>query len=108
MHSRLFRSRRPKESESLQVTQSTTWKLHHQGGSISYQNRDYRVGPETPEVIQEDQAFCWNPNIAGTKSEDTILATSRGPEIITVPGIFPAIAVEVDGIQFTRPAILEK
>lgn len=84
------------------------WKLHHQGGSIGYQNRDYRVGPETAEVIQEDQAFCWNPSIAGTKSEDTILASSRGPEIITVPGIFPTIAVEGVGIQFTRPAILEK
>jgi hypothetical protein len=84
------------------------WKLHHQGGSIGYQNRDCRVGLHTPEVIQEDQAFCWNPSIAGTKSEDTILVTSRGPAMITQPGTFPTLGVEVDGSQFTRPAILEK
>lgn len=84
------------------------WKLHHQGGSIGYQNRDYRVSPDTREVIQENQAFCWNPSITGTKSEDTILATSRGPDMITGPSIYPTLAMEVGGIPFTRPAILEK
>ena len=84
------------------------WKLHHQGGSIGYQPRDYRVHPGTPDIIQENQAFTWNPSITGTKSEDTILATPDGPEMITPPTTFPTITMEVAGVRFTRPAILEK
>jgi Xaa-Pro aminopeptidase len=84
------------------------WKLHHQGGAIGYQPRDYRVTLRTPDIVQEGQAFCWNPTITGTKSEDTILATARGPEMITRPLLYPTLSMEVDGIRFTRPAILEK
>jgi Xaa-Pro aminopeptidase len=84
------------------------WKLHHQGGSIGYAGRDYRVNLKTPEIIQENQAFTWNPSITGTKSEDTILATSKGPEMITRPILYPTLSASVAGISFTRPAILEK
>ena len=84
------------------------WKLHHQGGPIGYQQRDYRVHPGTSDVIQENQGFTWNPSITGTKSEDTILATPDGPEMITPPTNFPTISMEVAGVRFTRPAILEK
>ena len=84
------------------------WKLHHQGGSIGYTGRDYRVHSKSPDIIQENQAFTWNPSIAGTKSEDTILATSKGPEMITWPVLYPTIIVEVEGTTFTRPDIFEK
>lgn len=84
------------------------WKLHHQGGAIGYQPRDYRVTPKTPDIVQEGQAFCWNPSITGTKSEDTILATTHGPEMITHPNLYPTLPLEVNGIRFARPAILEK
>ncbi len=84
------------------------WKLHHQGGSIGYTGRDYRVNFETPDIIQENQAFTWNPSITGTKSEDTILATSEGPEPITKPVIYPTLTMEAEGIRFIRPDILEK
>jgi Xaa-Pro aminopeptidase len=84
------------------------WKLHHQGGSIGYTGRDYRAHLKTHDVIQENQAFTWNPSIAGTKSEDTILATSKGPEMITKPMVYPTLSMKVAGISFIRPAILEK
>jgi len=84
------------------------WKLHHQGGSIGYTGRDYRVNFKTPDLIQKNQAFTWNPSIAGTKSEDTILATSKGPEMITRPIRYPTLSMEVENISFVRPAILEK
>jgi Xaa-Pro aminopeptidase len=84
------------------------WKLHHQGGSIGYTGRDYRVNFKTPDIIQENQAFTWNASITGTKSEDTILATSKGPEMITKPVLYPTLSLSVAGISFTRPAILEK
>jgi Xaa-Pro dipeptidase len=84
------------------------WKFHHQGGSIGYTGRDYRVNFKTPDLVQENQAFTWNPSITGTKSEDTILATSKGPEMITHPIRYPTLSMEVENISFIRPAILEK
>ena len=84
------------------------WKLHHQGGSIGYTGRDYRVHFKSPDIIQENQAFTWNPSITGTKSEDTILATSKGPEMITHPILYPTLSLSVAGISFIRPDVLEK
>jgi Xaa-Pro aminopeptidase len=84
------------------------WKLHHQGGSIGYTGRDYRTHFGTPDIVQENQAFTWNPSLTGTKSEDTILATSRGIEMITYPVLYPTLSLSVGGISFVRPAILVK
>jgi len=84
------------------------WKLHHQGGSIGYTGRDYRTHFQTPDVVQENQAFTWNPSLTGTKSEDTILAATRGVEMITRPILYPTLSVEAGGIAFVRPDILEK
>ena len=87
---------------------SEEWKLHHQGGPIGYTGRDYRVNFNSPDIVQENQAFTWNPSITGTKSEDTILATSKGPEMITRPILYPTLSMTVGSISFSRPAILEK
>lgn len=84
------------------------WRFHHQGGSIGYTGRDYRTNFKTPDLVQENQAFTWNPSITGTKSEDTILATSKGPELITRPILYPALSITVEGITFKRPAIFMK
>jgi Xaa-Pro aminopeptidase len=84
------------------------YQFHHQGGATGYTGRDYRVNFQTPDIIQENQAFCWNPSIAGTKSEDTMIATSKGPVLLSKPVQFPTIGVEVGGLTFQRPGILEK
>ena len=84
------------------------WKFHHQGGSIGYTGRDYRTTFSTQDIVQENQAFTWNPSLRGTKSEDTILAGSKGVEMITQPASYPTLAVTVDGLSFVRPDILEK
>lgn len=84
------------------------WKLHHQGGSIGYTGRDYRTSFNTPDIVMGNQAFTWNPSLTGTKSEDTIVATVEGPEMITKPVIYPTLSIEVEGVAFTRPDILEK
>lgn len=83
------------------------WKLHHQGGAIGYTGRDYRTNFQTLEVIQENQPFTWNPSITGTKSEDTIMATSQGPCMITYPVSYPVLEFRVEGTPFSRPDILE-
>jgi Xaa-Pro aminopeptidase len=85
------------------------WIYHHQGGATGYTGRDYRATPETAETVQPFQAFAWNPSIAGTKSEDTILATPDGPEVLSpVSTEWPTVRVETPYGAFDRPLILER
>jgi Xaa-Pro dipeptidase len=82
-------------------------ELRHQGGPVGYAPRDYRVSFATSDIIQENQGFAWNPSISGMKSEDTMLATSDGPIILSQPVVHPSIDLEVGGYSFRRPDILE-
>jgi len=83
------------------------WKLHHQGGPTGYEGRDYRVVPGDQRVIQPNQAIAWNPSIAGTKSEDTILCTDSAPEILTPCHQWPTTSYEYNGMVISRPDIYE-
>lgn len=83
------------------------YKLHHQGGAIGYVGRDYKVNFQTEEIVRENQAFAWNPSITGSKSEDTMIATSNGPVLLSRPVLFPERTVEAGGFSFSRPDILE-
>ncbi len=83
------------------------WKMHHQGGAQGYRNRDYLILPGSDESVLENQCFCWNPTIAGTKSEDAFIATSEGPLEISRPVLFPGIELSAGNLDFRRPAILE-
>ena len=80
------------------------WKLLHQGGAAGYRSREYFAYAGCRHVVQDGQAFAWNPSITGVKSEDTILVAASGPEVITATGDWPQIATET-GLE--RPAILE-
>ncbi|HHY00048.1 MAG: M24 family metallopeptidase [Atribacterota bacterium] len=84
------------------------WKLHHQGGAMGYDVRDYICNSESEEVVQENQVFCWNPSISGTKSEDAFIAQKDGFKFITSPVLFPTIEIKVGDMVFVRPGILEK
>jgi Xaa-Pro aminopeptidase len=82
------------------------WRLHHQGGATGYAAREYKGTCASTEIVIEDQAFAWNPSIAGTKSEDTILARADGPEFLSVPVGWPTLEVTYEGTTLRRPDIL--
>ena len=82
------------------------WRLHHQGGPCGYQPREYLATPAVAGVVLPNQAFAWNPSITGTKSEDTILATPRGPQILTPARDWPMLKFSCDGETILRPDIL--
>lgn len=84
------------------------WKLHHQGGPTGYAPRDYRATMGVDDRVEPNQAFAWNPSITGTKSEDTIIATTDGPQIISSSPGFPTIEVKAAGLTLQRAAILER
>lgn len=82
------------------------WQLHHQGGPTGYLGREYIATPGETRRVQPNQPFAWNPSITGTKSEDTLLATDRGPVILTAAVDWPTIEVEFGGQTLRRPDIL--
>ncbi|ACL70810.1 M24 family metallopeptidase [Halothermothrix orenii] len=84
------------------------WQYHHQGGATGYETRDYIATPDLEEVVCPNQAFAWNPSIKGVKSEDTILVTEEGFEILTEDPDWPGIEVQYQGQKIKRPGILVK
>lgn len=80
---------------------------HHQGGATGYKGRDWVAHPKCGEIVADNQAFAWNPSIAGTKAEETVIASAGGIEYLTTSNDFPQIAVEVDGKEYFAPGILK-
>ncbi|MCS6870513.1 MAG: M24 family metallopeptidase [Anaerolineae bacterium] len=80
---------------------------HHQGGSAGYMPREVVARPDVQTPIAINQMFAWNPSIRGVKSEDSILLTENGVEILTAMEGFPTLPISIDGQPMPRPAILE-
>ncbi len=84
------------------------WRLHHQGGAAGYEPREYVATPDSTHVVSVAQAYAWNPSIAGTKSEDTMLVGEEGNELLTSIEGWPTTTVTVDGEPMRRPTVLER
>lgn len=69
------------------------WRRHHQGGPTGYFGRDPKVTPTTSGAVAERQAFAWNPSAPGGKTEDTVIATSTGIELLTHDPSWPSVIV---------------
>ena len=84
------------------------WQFHDQGGATGYKIREWRAEPGVNTEVKYPQAFTWNPSIAGTKSQDTILVTAPNaePEVITASPDWPMIRHEIGGSVILRPDIL--
>ena len=79
---------------------------HHQGGAAGYKTRDWVAHPKSAEIVQNNQAFAWNPSITGTKAEETVVASENGIEYLTASPDFPQIEIEIDGTKFYSSGIL--
>ncbi|CAK4078884.1 unnamed protein product [Aphanomyces euteiches] len=84
------------------------WTLHHQGGVSGYKGREWLATPSTTTPIKAFHAYAWNPSIAGTKSEDTILLHENGEvEILTkATDEWPLVRHTINGKEYARPDIL--
>jgi Xaa-Pro aminopeptidase len=69
------------------------WTRHHQGGPLGYEGRDYVATPTETRRLVKNQLVGWNPSIAGTKSEDTILSTG---EVLTAARNWPMVGARPD------------
>ncbi len=81
------------------------WTFHHQGGPTGYVEREFTVNPETGRdwMVRVGHAIAWNPSISGTKSEDSILVTGKGAEVVTNTPGWPCLKVRVKGRTVMRP-----
>ncbi len=79
---------------------------HHQGGAAGYRTRDWVAHPTSGEVVQEDQAFAWNPSITGTKVEETSIITGGGIEVMTATKNVPVITTVIDGTEYHSPGVI--
>ncbi|MBI5031432.1 MAG: aminopeptidase P family protein [Chloroflexi bacterium] len=83
------------------------WHLHHQGGAVGYEPREYLGSPTCVDRVSVGQAFAWNPSIRGTKSEDTILVGESGNEIVTAISNWPTVSIPINGHLISRPTVLK-
>lgn len=82
------------------------WRRHHQGGVTGYAGREVFATPDAGYPLKAGQALAWNPSVPGAKSEDTVVVTYHGVEVITASGHWPLLNVETDGTVTDRPALL--
>ena len=81
------------------------WELHHQGGLTGYAGREIFATPAETYRLQSDQALAWNPSITRVKSEDTVLITADGAQILTA-GDWPTNEIATGPSELSRPSIL--
>lgn len=83
------------------------WRKHHQGGPTGYMNREVIAYPGSDVKARANQAFAWNPTIPGAKSEDTVLCTADGVEVLTACSAeWPTVMGAFNGEEMPRPSIL--
>lgn len=82
------------------------WRSLHQGGPTGYASREFLANFDSEGLVQDHQAFAWNPSLRGIKSEDTILVTGNGPEFLTHTGEWDYMRIVRNGQILLRPDIL--
>jgi hypothetical protein len=64
------------------------------------------ITPETHHCIRKDTAYCFNPVVDGTKTEDAFIVQERGILLITRPVSFPKRTYTFNGQTIERPALV--
>ena len=65
---------------------------HHQGGATGYAEREWLAKPAGTERVVNNQAFAWNPSVAGGKAEDTVLLRNGKIELLTPTPDLPVVS----------------
>ena len=81
--------------------ESGEWRKHHQGGAAGFAGREWFATPQGDEPIEAPMAYAYNPTVRGAKSEDTVLVTDDGVEVLTRTGGWPTRTVSSLASEFT-------
>jgi len=84
-------------------------RFHHQGGTTGYGEREWVATPTGSEVVENNQAFAWNPSIRGGKVEDTVILRDGVIENLTPTPELPVLAdAIVEGSTYAAAGVLVK
>lgn len=79
---------------------------HHQGGATGYGEREWFARPGGEERVQPNQAFAWNPNLLGAKTEDTVLLREGNLELLTGTPDLPTSATRGKAVEIASASVL--
>jgi len=83
-------------------------ELHHQGGATGYGEREWLATPSGKEVVQNNQAFAWNPSTRGGKVEDTVVLRDGVIECLTETPDLPVVETVLNGVTYHSAGVLMK
>ncbi len=83
------------------VGEAGEWRNHHQGGATGYAGREWIATPGSDDAVETPMAYAYNPTVRGAKSEDTVLVTDDGVEVLTRTGEWPTRTVSSCDGPFT-------
>jgi len=83
-------------------------EFHHQGGPTGYGEREWLATPKGTEVVENGQAFAWNPSIRGGKVEDTVMLKDGAIETLTPTPELPVVQTERNGTTYESAGVLVK
>ena len=83
------------------VGEAGEWRNHHQGGATGYAGREWIATPGSDDAVGAPMAYAYNPTVKGAKSEDTVLVTDDGVEVLTRTGEWPTRTVSSCDGPFT-------
>lgn len=79
---------------------------HHQGGATGYGEREWIATPAGKERVADNQAFAWNPSVAGGKVEDTVLLRDGKLELLTATPDLPTVTTRASGLTIQSAGAL--
>lgn len=84
------------------------WQKHHQGGPTGYACRERIIRPDSDGAVRKNQAYAWNPTIAGVKCEETTYLSEEGVETFTRTKAWPTKTIQTPRGSFDVAEILGK
>jgi antitoxin VapB len=79
---------------------------HHQGGPVSYIERDWVAAPGGKQTLGDPQALAWNPSINGGKVEDTTLLLNGKIELLTPTPDLPEVHTKSGTASYVSAGVL--
>jgi Xaa-Pro dipeptidase len=79
---------------------------HHQGGATGYSEREWLATPDGKERVVNNQAFAWNPSVAGGKVEDTVLLRNGAIELLTGTPDLPVVSTRAGDLTIQSAGVL--
>jgi antitoxin VapB len=79
---------------------------HHQGGATGYSEREWLASPAGKERVVNNQAFAWNPSVAGGKVEDTVLLRDGAIESLTGTPDLPVVSTRAGDRMIESAGVL--